>query len=162
MTGFHSLDLQERIAVRKGLRTNGIDEQPSDAVAMIRRKDAHHEDLACAGAGFPERGKADGAVAVHHREERHFPTAVDIILRAFRQTEPIRQGEKNVGGNGRFFIGGDNAANGERGHGMHFLIIYVNGKSKAVRKRFKIRTYYSKSVNRCQCLNVFSCTALYF
>ena len=148
--------------MRKRFRTNGIDEQPSDAVAMIGRQNAHHEDLACAGTGFPERGKADGTVAIHRREERHFPTAVDIILRAFRQTEPIRQGEKNVGGNGRFFIGGDNAANGERGHGMHFLIIDVNGKSKAVRKRLKTRTYYSKSVNRCQSLNVFSCTALYF
>ena len=162
MTGFHSLDLQERIAVRKRFRTNGIDEQPSDAAAMIGRQNTHHEDLACAGTGFPERGKADGAVAIHRREERHFPTAVDIILRAFRQTEPIRKGEKNVGGNGCFFIGRGDTANGERGHGMHFLIIYVNGKSKAVRKRLKTRTYYSKSVNQCQCLNVFSCTALYF
>ena len=161
MTDFHGFDLQERIAVRKCFRTNGIDEQPSDAAAMIRRKDAHHKDFACTGAGFPERGKADGAVAVHRRKKRHFPTAVDIILRAFRQTEPVRQSEKNVGSNGRFFIGRGDTANRERGHRMHFLIIYVNGKSKAVRKRLKIRTYYSKLVNRCQCLNVFSCTALY-
>lgn len=104
MTDFHGFDLQKRIAVRKGLRTNG-----STSSLPCRGDDRQagrpSQRFRLHRAGFPERGKADGAVAVHHREERHFPTAVDIILCAFRQTEPIRQGEKNVGSNGAFSSG---------------------------------------------------------
>ena len=69
------------------------------AAPVIFRQYAHDVDFPRAGAGCLQRRESDCLPFPHSGEKRHVSAVVDVLLRAVRQAEPIRQRMEDVRGN---------------------------------------------------------------